>query len=987
MPKVSVVIPVYNVEKFLPACIGSAVNQTLGDIEIICVNDASTDGCLNILQSFAEKDSRVKAISFSENKGKSQARKDGVLASTGEYVMFLDGDDEYFPNACETAYNAIKKLNTDMVHFDTEVVNSAGFPEQAIEAVRNFVAPYKGVIHDASLAEKVWKEQSFRFTIWNKIYNGNICRKAFSEVLDGYYPKAQDLYAFFIIAHHSKSYAGIPDRLYKYRFGTGISGSDILPFRKYEITLLEKKVCDALSDWASMNAPDSYSEILNIIHDNLLDECIFKWVNNLAASDLSEGFAKLCGMWGSENVITRMAAGFWDCYFDLGKKLQHVEGIRHVPRQEKKTVTVAVYQGSTDPEGDVTRIASDLCRLWASAADAEGNKLFRVILIADDGYDAKEDSPAREVIREFLPPAGSSAGVRYRERYRAWTRILDQHMPDVVISASRDDPCTFWDMLTVKSHPSQPAFTLLSPLFCADPYRDASAMAGIRHLPLYMLSDGVAVFTEADRKYAEAFCSNVSCINYPSAAAPDGMPESTCSSHVLLWQGKITPENRPLDVIRMMSLLVQEMPDARLCIIGTGDMGLLSEMSSLIRNLGLGGNIEIAAPVAEADKYYSAASVFISTCKSECRQDGIIGAKARAIPVVSYDFPWLQFIEDGRGVLTAEPGRYDELAEKAEYLLKHPEEARKTGSEGKQQLAEICRHSTAGDWKSFFDRAMKSSGSVCQSRSSESIVLRSLALYQYEGRRKEEEGFAGQIAELGNQLNALRSANARQAAIIQSPGHAAGISTLWRPGFIDLLEYRFRRHAVRHKLRELRDELSEFCKEKSDLWEPEYYGREYPDVAKAWDSLSEHYMKNGWKENRNPSAKCRTDDYLAVNPDCALLGISPLEHYFLCMREGRPVFWSYEDMRKYASEHGMEILRKSAYFDPEYCRKSYEKKHGSVPEDFEPYSWYLEHGASDAVRPCRHFRVHWYSDMFPYIRTFGICPVVHDELWGRYLEL
>ena len=192
---------------------------------------------------------------------------------------------------------------------------------------------------------------------------------------------------------------------------------------------------------------------------------------------------------------------------------------------------------------------------------------------------------------------------------------------------------------------------------------------------------------------------------------------------------------------------------------------------------------------------------------------------------------------------------------------------------------------------------------------------------------------------------------------------------------------------MRHKLRELRDELSEFCKEKSDLWEPEYYGREYPDVAKAWDSLSEHYMKNGWKENRNPSAKCRTDDYLAVNPDCALLGISPLEHYFLCMREGRPVFWSYEDMRKYASEHGMEILRKSAYFDPEYCRKSYEKKHGSVPEDFEPYSWYLEHGASDAVRPCRHFRVHWYSDMFPYIRTFGICPVVHDELLGRYLEL
>ena len=110
MPKVSVVIPVYNVEKFLPACIGSAVNQTLRDIEIICVNDASTDGCLNILRSFAEKDSRIKVISFKTNLGTSQARKDGVLASTGDYVMFLDGDDEYFPDACETAYNAIKNF-------------------------------------------------------------------------------------------------------------------------------------------------------------------------------------------------------------------------------------------------------------------------------------------------------------------------------------------------------------------------------------------------------------------------------------------------------------------------------------------------------------------------------------------------------------------------------------------------------------------------------------------------------------------------------------------------------------------------------------------------------------------------------------------------------------------------------------------------------------------------------------------------------------
>lgn len=222
---------------------------------------------------------------------------------------------------------------------------------------------------------------------------------------------------------------------------------------------------------------------------------------------------------------------------------------------------------------------------------------------------------------------------------------------------------------------------------------------------------------------------------------------------------------------------------------------------------------------------------------------------------------------------------------------------------------------------------------------------------------------------------------------IRNPDAGRSVDTSWHPGMLDLLHYSLRRRVVRHQLREERNKLAEFYSKKTGIWDAEYYGKEYPDVAEVWDSLLEHYVKLGWKEKRSPSGKCKTSDYLKINPDCALLRISPLEHYFLCRREGRQVFWSYEDMRSYASEHGLDILKKSAAFDPDFYRNSYAKKHGSVPDGFEPYSYYLEHGYYETVKPSAHFRVHRYFDLFPYLKVYGICPVVHYELLGKYLGL
>lgn len=115
MPKVSVIIPIFNTEKYLRKCLDSVCNQTLSDIEIICIDDCSTDNSLNILKEYASKDNRIKLIEFKENKGAAVARNLGITEASGEYIAFLDSDD--YPeksNFYERLYNSAIENDADI---------------------------------------------------------------------------------------------------------------------------------------------------------------------------------------------------------------------------------------------------------------------------------------------------------------------------------------------------------------------------------------------------------------------------------------------------------------------------------------------------------------------------------------------------------------------------------------------------------------------------------------------------------------------------------------------------------------------------------------------------------------------------------------------------------------------------------------------------------------------------------------------------------
>lgn len=141
-PIISVIVPIYNVQEFLPGCLESIISQTFKDIEIICVDDGSTDESGTIAESYTDKDSRIKVI-HQENKGLSGARNTGMRVARGEYIAFCDSDDYYHPAFLERLYVAIKQTEADVAscrHIATGEKYSgyfSGLKEAQVELIKN----------------------------------------------------------------------------------------------------------------------------------------------------------------------------------------------------------------------------------------------------------------------------------------------------------------------------------------------------------------------------------------------------------------------------------------------------------------------------------------------------------------------------------------------------------------------------------------------------------------------------------------------------------------------------------------------------------------------------------------------------------------------------------------------------------------------------------------------------------------------------------
>ncbi|WP_157151027.1 glycosyltransferase family 2 protein [Brachyspira sp. SAP_772] len=167
MIKVSVVVPIYNVENYLEKCLDTIINQTLKEIEIICIDDCGKDNSVNILREYAKKDNRIKIISHKENKGLGIARNTGIKEAKGEYISFIDSDDFISKDFLYNLYNTAKK-------YDSDIVNTLNIKFYENKKSRKFLYTFKQREFESTWnlndIENFYSKQAVTPYVWNKLY-------------------------------------------------------------------------------------------------------------------------------------------------------------------------------------------------------------------------------------------------------------------------------------------------------------------------------------------------------------------------------------------------------------------------------------------------------------------------------------------------------------------------------------------------------------------------------------------------------------------------------------------------------------------------------------------------------------------------------------------------------------------------------------------------------------------------------------------------
>lgn len=222
LPLVSVIIPVYNVEKYLRQCLDSVVNQTYKNLEIVCVNDGSPDRSIDILEEYAHRDNRLHVISI-ENQGLSGARNVGTAACNGEYLMYLDSDDWVDLDTVEKAITAMTDNSVDLVLWNySKEYTSSSQPVMVFNCDELFTAEKYIRLHQRLVGltgdQLKHPEQCDSIsTAWGKLYKTSIIRSNNIQFVDTKLIGTEDLLFNAEVFNYCTSAFALPDCFNHYR--------------------------------------------------------------------------------------------------------------------------------------------------------------------------------------------------------------------------------------------------------------------------------------------------------------------------------------------------------------------------------------------------------------------------------------------------------------------------------------------------------------------------------------------------------------------------------------------------------------------------------------------------------------------------------------------------------------------------------------------------------------------------------------------------
>ncbi len=503
--KVSVLIPAYNVERYIDQCLESVMNQTMHEIEIIVVDDCSTDATLSHIEAAAKKDSRIRVIRHEKNRKLLQSRKTAVLASQGEYVMFLDSDDYLDLDACRTVYERAVKSGADILQFGIRFENCGDLPEEYIQMRETGSNLYQTFAFLGQPLVQNFTRELLSSTVTQKAVKGETAKRAYKKMTNLSLSAAEDEYTTCFLLMESSSLDKIPDKLYHYCYGRGVFGHRTVTTQGISYHCEGTAAYHELEKYVSA-LPSEYGEVFiaaakdaaQKLRRNVLNSQIAGWLHHMKPEDQPNAYLMMERAWqlGGPGFVGLLAQNAWGEHTKIAEAIFGADWLKFEARPIRTIGFYYYWDIDGEPEKAIARLAS----LLAELRDENGKPKYMVVLISDEAPNEEDHPVSPMVIREKLPPCHESTVEKYTSRAEKWQEIIVRHEIDAVFCSYWLNPYLLWDLLSIKRSERHPAFVLQAHNTCAQLYGSNWVFSkDLQHI--YSLTDGVVTFSKTDQLY------------------------------------------------------------------------------------------------------------------------------------------------------------------------------------------------------------------------------------------------------------------------------------------------------------------------------------------------------------------------------------------------------------------------------------------------------------------------------------------------------
>lgn len=641
-PAVSVIVYNYNRSLFLPKTLGSVFGQTMKNLEVILVDDCSTDESTRYAMHLA--DGRLRVMRMNSHLGPHACRKAAVGASLGNGIMFLDAGDYLDAQACEIAFDELSK-GYDIVDFNLNIIGTPHADISAYLSRCNIGA--RGSRHNANGIRAIYRDKSLSSLMISKIFRGETCRRRFKHMHDGCADSYYEDYEMVSLAMSASEIAKLDYRLYSRRLPAmhDVQSPDV-GHRDGAEAMSVKLIAQSIRS-------NGYIEFASDVLDPVCIRMIDNWLDLEESGQITSFFNFMVAQIGISELICliqRKRAAQWERIAEQFRKYR----IDEQPRLPVKRIGI-LYSVLLD--GGAERVIID-------TAGALLKRGYEVVLFLEEG--AKNDIfLPPEVIVHYLGKRGGG-GPDQKKHLEALRSAINADPVDVMMCHACYSGNLLWQLMLIK-HEGIPVIlqghsSFFMPLALPGNEFNLQAIDA-----LMRCGEKVIVLSRYDELYYR--CRGVDAKYIPNPVrmpVQNGEPRTDFvrrKNNILVFGRLGDPVKNITDTLRVLADITKIRPWIKMIFVGSfyKDVGK-KEFFDLSEKLGVEKNIEVTGWQENPTAFIDGCAVLLSTAYSESFSLTLVEAQARGLPAVIYNLPIMP-AENNESVIRVPQGDHMEAAE------------------------------------------------------------------------------------------------------------------------------------------------------------------------------------------------------------------------------------------------------------------------------------------------------------------------------------